>query len=160
MKKKNHLGSVLVLLVFAVFVVSVMLVLLTGADVVQRLKERDDHSYEHRTVIQYLTTRVRQADENGMVSVRDFGGQDALVLGQLIEDERYETLVYVYDGYLRELFVEAGLEIDAEFGEMILPVQSATFEVHGACVRANVVMSDGTPRSILLALRAERGTAQ
>ena len=160
MKKKNHLGSVLVLLVFAVFVVSVMLVLLTGADVVQRLKERDDRSYEHRTVIQYLTTRVRQADENGMVSVRDFGGQDALVLGQLIEDERYETLVYVYDGYLRELFVEAGLEIDAEFGEMILPVQSATFEDYGACVRANVVMSDGTPRSILLALRAERETAQ
>ena len=160
MKKKNHLGSVLVLLVFAVFVVSVMLVLLTGADVVQRLKERDDRSYEHRTVIQYLTTRVRQADENGMVSVRDFGGQDALVLGQLIEDERYETLVYVYDGYLRELFVEAGLEIDAEFGEMILPVQSATFEDYGACVRANVVMSDGTPRSILRALRAERGTAQ
>ena len=160
MKKKNHLGSVLVLLVFAVFVVSVMLVLLTGADVVQRLKERDDRSYEHRTVIQYLTTRVRQADEKGMVSVRDFGGQDARVLGQLIEDERYETLVYVYDGYLRELFVEAGLEIDAEFGEMILPVQSATFEDYGACVRANVVMSDGTPRSILLALRAERETAQ
>ena len=40
-KKKNQLSGVLVLLVFAVFGVSVLLVLLTGADVVKTLSERD-----------------------------------------------------------------------------------------------------------------------
>ena len=103
MKKRNQMGSVLVLLVFAVFVVSVMLVLLTGADVVQKLSARDRRSYEHRTVIQYITTRVRQADENAMVSVRDFQGQSALVLSEEIEGYPYETLVYCWDGYLRSL---------------------------------------------------------
>ena len=112
-KKKNQLSGVLVLLVFAVFGVSVLLVLLTGADVVKTLSERDQESYDRRTTMQYITTRVRQADEAGMVSVRRMEDRDVLVLGQDIEDIRYETLVYAYDGYLRELFIEAefGMEL-------------------------------------------------
>ena len=160
MKKKNSIGGVLVLLVFAVFVVSVMLVLLTGADVVQKLNRRDRSSYEQRTLIQYLTTRVRQADARDMVSVRDFDGQDALVLSQDIEDVRYETLVYCWDGYLRELFIEEGLEIGAEFGEQILPVTDVQFEDRDGYVLADITMADGTQQSMLLVLRAERGTAQ
>ena len=42
--KKNNLTGVLVLLVFAVFMVSVLFVLLTGADVVQKLTDRDQRS--------------------------------------------------------------------------------------------------------------------
>ena len=160
MKKKNSMGGVLVLLVFAVFVVSVMLVLLTGADVVQKLNRRDRSSYEQRTLIQYLTTRIRQADARDMVSVRDFDGQDALVLSQDIEDVRYETLVYCWDGYLRELFIEEGLEIDAAFGEMILPAADVQFEDCGTYILADITMADGTQQSMMLTLRAERGTAQ
>ena len=160
MKKKNHLGGVLVLLVFAVFVVSVLLVLLTGADVVKKLSDHDQRSYEHRTVIQYITTRVRQADARDRVSVRSFEGVDALVLSQDIEDVRYETLVYCWDGYLRELFIEAGLEIDAEFGEQILPLKGVGFTDAGTHITADITMSDGTQESILLALRGERGMQQ
>ena len=50
MKKRNMTGG-LVLLVFAVFMVSVLLVLLSGADTVQRLTQRDQRSYHHRTAV-------------------------------------------------------------------------------------------------------------
>ena len=96
--KKNNLTGVLVLLVFAVFMVSVLFVLLTGADVVQKLTDRDQKSYQQRTAVQHVTMRVRQADREDMVEVRQIDGQDVLVLAEIIEGYRYETLVYCADG--------------------------------------------------------------
>ena len=157
--KKNHLSGVLVLLVFAVFGVSVLLVLLTGADAVQTLSERDRQSYDRRTALQYITTRVRQADARGMASVRSTDGFDVLVLGEEIEGDRYETLVYCYEGYLRELFIEAGLEMDLEFGELILPVQEMRLADEGTHIRAELTFDAGERRSLILALRSERGSS-
>ena len=159
-KKKNQLSGVLVLLVFAVFGVSVLLVLLTGADVVKTLSERDQESYDRRTTMQYITTRVRQADEAGMVSVRRIEDRDVLVLGQDIEDIRYETLVYAYDGYLRELFIEAEFGMELEFGEMILPIEVLRFADEGTHIRAELTFPGGGQQSMMLYLRSERGNAQ
>ena len=108
--------------------------------------------------MQYITTRVRQADARGMVSVRSEEGRTALVLSEEIEQERYETLVYSYDGYLRELFTEAGLGLDLEFGELILPIQEAVFADEGTHMTAELTMADGSRQSMILALRSERGT--
>ena len=158
MKKKNQLGSVLVLLVFAVFMVSVLMVLLTGADVVEKIHSRDQASYDHRTLVQYITTRVRQADQRGMVDVRSFGDGDALVLTEEIDGDLYETLVYCSDGYLRELFVEAGLEMDAEFGEEILPIQRVCFQDENTYIRVQLTLTEGEEEVMILSLRSERGT--
>ena len=119
--KKNNVTGVLVLLVFTVFMISILFVLLAGADVVQKLTDRDQRSYQQRTAVQYMTMRVHQADQEGMVEVRKVADQDVLVLAEMIEGCRYETLVYYDDGYLREMFSEAGLNLPLEFGEKILP---------------------------------------
>lgn len=157
MKKKSHLGGVLVLLVFAVFMVSILLVLLTGADAVKKINRRDQESYNYRTLVQYITTRVRQADQRGMVSVRSFESGDALVLTEEIEGEMYETRVYCHDGYLRELFIDAGLEMEAEFGEAILPLDAIRFEDEGTHILAHLTLTGGEQEDLLLLLRSERG---
>ena len=87
--KKNNLTGVLVLLVFAVFMVSVLLVLLSGADTVQKLTERDQRTYHHRTAVQYLTTRVRQADCAGAVSVDNSDDISTLILKEEIDGQLY-----------------------------------------------------------------------
>lgn len=156
MRKKNYLSSVLVLLVFAVFVVSVLMVLLTGADVVQKLNERDRRSYDQRTIVQYITTRVRQADEQGMVEVREIEGKSVLALGEMIEGIRYDTLVYCWDGYLCELFTESGLDMGLEFGEWILPVEDIRFTDEGTHILVGL-SAHGEEQSMILSLRSERG---
>ena len=158
MMKKNQMGSVLVLLVFAVFVVSVLLVLLTGADVVQKLNERDQRSYDHRTVVQYLTTRVRQADAEGSIAVRDQEDRNVLVLTEEIEGTCYETLVYCYDGYLCELFVEAGVDMELEFGEWILPVRDMRCRDEGTHLVFDLQLNSGEEQQMLLARRSQRGS--
>lgn len=152
MKKKSITG-VLVLLVFAAFLVSVCMVLMTGADVVQKITVRDQKSYSQRTVTQYLTTRVRRADQTGAVIVSDSG---TLIFREEISGICYETSVYCHEGYLREMFCESGYSLPPEFGEEILPVHDFQAFRDGSLVHITFEMLDGTEESFVLHLRSER----
>ena len=155
--KKSHISGIMVLLLFGGFMVSVLLVLLTGADVYQRMAQRGQDSYEQRTAAQYIATRVRQADQAGMVSVRDFAGQDALVLTQAYDGFPYETLVYCYDGYLRELFSGAGLEQDPEYGEPILPAETLEVMDEESYLQVELQLPEGKEETLILHLRSGKG---
>jgi len=149
----------LVLLLFGVFAVCILIVLLTGADIYQRLSARDQLSYDQRTAAQYLTTRVRQADRLGDVSIRRFEGQDALVFTEVIEGDAYETLVYCYDGYLRELFVAADGGFLPEDGEKVLAAQGLTIRQDGQLLDVELTSPSGELQALSLYLRSRKGAA-
>ena len=155
--KKSNLTGVLVLLVFAVFMVSVLLVLLSGADTVQKLTDRDQRTYHHRTAVQYLTTRIRQSDRAGAVSTDNSGDVSTLVLTEDIDGYPYETRIYCYDGYLREMFCPAGLGLAPGFGEEILPMEDFRVVLEDNMLRAELILTDGTSEHCQLLLRSEGG---
>ena len=158
--KKNNLGGILVLMVFVIFIVSVLMVLLSGADVVKKITERDSASYEKRTVVQYITTRIHQADSKGMISVRSSSGKDVLVLAEEIECDIYETQVYCEGGSLREMFCAKGLDLGLEFGEKILPLNSFEAKDMGNRIDITLTYSDGTKDELVFGIRSERGAAK
>lgn len=151
--KKSNLTGVLVLLIFAVFMVSVLMILLSGADIVQQLTQRDQRTYHHRTAVQYITTRIRQADETGAVAAED----DTLILTETIDGYPYETRIYCCNGYLRELFCEAGVGLAPEFGEEILPMEDFRVARDGNRIQTELSMPDGSKETLVLLLRSEEG---
>ena len=136
--KKKSMSGVLVLLVFAAFMVSVLLVLLSGADTVQTLTQRDRRTYHHRTAVQYLTTKVRQSDSRHALRTESFGDGDALVYREELDGESFETRIYCYDGYLYELFCREGYVPEPEFGEKILPADSLSVSDTGDCFEVRI----------------------
>ena len=154
------MDGVFVLLLFCVFAVCVLSVLLTGAGAYRRLTERDRVSYDRRTAAQYIAEKVRQADTWNDVSVEDFGGRDALVLAEEIDGEWYETLIYYYDGYLRELFTSASGEMLPEDGEKIMEANSFLAyadEPEEGQLSLRIQTSDGTWEELTLCLRSGKG---
>lgn len=135
----------LAFLVFFTFALCVLLVLLTGAGVYRKLVRRGEESFEGRTAVQYIATRVRQAEA---VSVEDFQGAPALVLGETIGEERYVTRVYCYEGHLRELFSAETAALSPEDGEAVLPLDSATFTLED-----NLLRVEAGARELYLHLR-------
>ena len=103
-KRSIYIDGLLALLLFGVFAVCVLAVLLTGARAYRGLTQRDQAAYSRRVCVQYIATRVRQADRAEGVSVEPFGEGDALVLSE----DGYVTRVYHYDGYLMELYAKIG----------------------------------------------------
>ena len=102
--KRNTMAGIPVLIVFAVFAVSVLTVLLTGADLVREVTLRDSRSYDERTAGQYLTTRVRQADRTGAVSVSDDG---ALILTD--SGREIGQKIYARHTLLTDLLIKMGV---------------------------------------------------
>lgn len=161
MKKRTHISDLLALLLLGVFAACVLAVLLSGAGAYRRLTGRDDAAYDRRTAAQYLTTRVRQADAAGMVSVRDFTGSepavsgDTLVLTEVIDGTAYATLVYCHDGYLRELFSDGSWESAPEDGEKVLEAQALAFtQGEDGLLTVEITAPDGAVDRLFLTLRS------
>ena len=158
--KKRNMSSVLVLLVFAVFMVSVMLVLLSGADTVRSLTQRDRSSFQYRTAVQYISTRIRQADAEGSVTADNSENLSVLVLTESIEGLPYQTRIYCCDGFLREMFCEAGADIAPEFGEEILPMEDFQIKLDGNALHISFSLPDGRDEELFFLLRSEGGVTQ
>ena len=153
-RAKQNISGLLALLLFAVFAVCILSVLLSGTQIYQRLTDRDDAAYTHRTVVQYLSTKVRQADCAQMITVEDFCGTTALVFSEDLEGELFDTRIYCHDGYLYELFVPASLDAVPEDGESLLPLQSMEITQEGSLLRFSLVEADGSLTDFLLSTRS------
>lgn len=171
--KRHSIEGLLALLLFGVFAGCVLSVLLTGAGAYRRLTQRDQAAYARRTAVQYLATKVRQTDAEGMLLVADFDGAlpangagtgslwgDTLFLEEVIDGTSYYTRVYCHDGYLRELFAAADAEMAPADGEKILEVQELHFtRAPGGPLTAELTHTDGAVERVVLALRSGEGAA-
>ena len=141
-------------LLFAVFAFCILFVLLTGAKTDRTVTERDNTSFDSRTAVQYISTRIRSGDAAGTLTVGQLDGCSALILTENIEDETYQTFVYAYEGYLCELFTAEGSGLGAADGEPLFPLESLAFSEKSGVIMA--VLPDST---LTFTLRSGREVA-
>lgn len=127
-KTASRITQVLALLTLAVFALGALLVLLTGADRYRSLVDRGEAAYGQRTALQYLTTRVHQAE---WVEIGELEGCPALILGESLEGTQYITRVYCYDGWLRELYTLADGVFPPGAGEPVLEAEALSLKLEG-----------------------------
>lgn len=145
------------LLLFGVFAVCLLAVLLTGANSYQALTRRDRAASDSRTCAQYLATRVRQADQYQSVGVEQFGDGGALAFRQDIDGREYVTRVYVWDGWLMELFSAADNTLAPEDGERLMAVDGLTTQEEDGLLRITVTPAEGEGIELLLSPRSGEG---
>lgn len=143
------------LLLFGVFAVCVLAVLLTGADAYRGLTERNREAGDRRSCVQYIATKVRQSDSIDSVAVENFGGVDALVLG----DGEYITRIYCYEGSLMELFSDATLPMKPEDGEKVVDLDWLEMSLQDDLLTIEVLDTYGQVSTLLLSLRSGEGVA-
>ena len=132
-KNTPTVNIVFVLAVAFLFVASVLLVLLMGARVYGNIEEASSSRHNERVCLSYLVVKARASDRaENAVRVGTFGGAPALYLEERFDDTAYETVIYVYDGWVRELFREKGLELPPASGVPIVEAESLAFHFERA----------------------------
>ena len=152
---KRSISGLAALVLLGVFAAGILTVLLSGASAYQRLTERDAQSYDSRTCMQYLATKVRQAPAPDCFVLSDFGEGDSLLIKETVNGEEYWTQVYCHDGWLMELFTAADGGLAPEDGEKILPVRSLSAALEGDLLQLQVVDGSGVETALMLTLRGE-----
>ena len=85
-----------------------------------RSTQSSEALYQQRTSLGYVLNQLRRGDALGVLSVGSFGEGDALFL----QEGDYQTTLYLYDGYLRELYATPEDGLSPEDGLPILPLSS------------------------------------
>jgi len=124
----HRIDTVFVLIVFCIFAVSVLMVLMLGANTYSRITELSREESSERTVLSYIWTKAKNSDEAGSVGVGDFHGLPSLFIDEEFGGVRYRTVVYHHNGWVHELFSEEGLEFFPEDGVRIIATRELGFE--------------------------------
>lgn len=116
MKKKYSMDAVFALILYGVFTLISLLLVLIGAQIYQGIVQRTDARSDVRASLSYVANKVRSSQK---VNLETREGMTVLVLP---EEEQVETLIYYYDGKLRELFQLKGETFSPERGEELAAV--------------------------------------
>ena len=105
-KKYTAIRLLPVLLILLFSVLSLMLVL-SGAGVYKNTVENTRYNNQVRATLSYVSNKVRSADSS-TIRIEQRNNISVLLFTESIEDTVYETMIYVYDGSLREMFSRQG----------------------------------------------------
>lgn len=124
-QQNNHtIDMVFVITLFFVFSLSALMLVIIGADVYKKTVASMDSNYISRTSFAYVTEKIRQNDSYDSIEIKPYGEGDALLLKETIEDTSYTTYLYIYNGYLMELFAKSDQDLSPDSGQKILAIQS------------------------------------
>ncbi|MBR4544703.1 MAG: DUF4860 domain-containing protein [Oscillibacter sp.] len=147
MRRTSGIGAAAAGLTACIFGAALLLSLVTGAGVYRQVESRVERSAVRRVGLSYLAAKVHAHDVAGAVRVGQFGDGDALFLTETASEtdsgDVYETVVYVYDGFLMELFRVRGAAMEPETGQRIADMRSLEAEADGALLRLRVTDADG-----------------
>ena len=125
-QEKHFIVDILfVLALFGGFAVSALALVTIGADVYQHTVEDMGVNYESRTAVSYLMEKVRQNDTADSISLTTLEEVPALCMRSRVDEETYDTYLYLHDGHLKELFMREG----ASLGGQVLPAGTNIMEL-------------------------------
>ncbi|MCR5144491.1 MAG: DUF4860 domain-containing protein [Lachnospiraceae bacterium] len=125
---KKRLQSFLPIILFVVFAICLMGLTVLSARVYEQVQKERNVNFAETTCADYIRTKVGNYDELEKVDIGSFGEGDAIYLYETIDGETYETILYVFDGYLMEQYQQASSEVLAGAGNKIMEADDLEIE--------------------------------
>ena len=123
-REKGLVHTVCVLAVICMFGISAMMLGSVGASVYKNIAERNLNSFELRTSLSYVKTKINQYDEVGRIAVEERDGLKMLILSEEVQGEIFDTAVYFNKGKLYEITGARGMKFKPDDGFAILNLDS------------------------------------
>lgn len=109
MESKRKLETIPIILLTIILSIVAVLSILIAIKVYAKAQDKVSDNRANRIGANYILTKLKCNDIENGIAVGKFNDIDAIFLNEDIEGYIYTTVLYVYDGYLRELFCEKKL---------------------------------------------------
>ena len=106
MKKRTSISDIFPVALFLIFTFSVMFFVIISVQLYRSIVKHSGSAEDTDIAARYMVEKIRSHDELGNISVTDYMGHEAVRLDKMVKDQPYVTYIYVYNGTLRELYVE------------------------------------------------------
>lgn len=152
-KGKGLVHTVCILAVICMFGISAMMLGSVGASVYKNIAERNLDSFELRTSLSYVKTKINQFDEKGKISIEERDGLKMLILSEEVEGEIFDTVVYFNKGKLYEITGAKGMIFKPEDGFSILNVDEFEINEKDGFVKLVATDDDGESETLYVKIR-------
>ena len=116
MKKKYAMDAVFALILYGMFTVISLLLVLIGAQIYKGIVRRTDARSDVRASLSYVANKIRASDAARLET------REGLTVLVLPEEQKVETVIYFFDGRLREMLQLQGEAFDPAAGEELAVV--------------------------------------
>ena len=156
-KRSLKIDSVFVIALFTMFAVTAFLLILIGAKQYQHTADAMDANYESRTISSYLTEKIRQSDSQGMISITELDGTQALAIHTVENDIKYITYIYYYDNALREIVVNETSIFSLDSGQEIIKARNFEAElIQSNLLKITITTTTENKQTLFLSIHDSR----
>lgn len=122
---------VVVLMLLMVFITSTFVLAASASQTYENLVDDHELDTELRIAASYLSTKLKQNDEENVLHIVSRLDQDgnALLILETILDETYETWIYLSDGFLREATIPMNAKLDDDLSFPIAKIDYFSIDV-------------------------------
>ena len=159
--RRNHpIAGAFVFMLLGMFALFAAFMVLLSAQFYRGIVDEADIHANDRVLSNYMMNTVRGSDAADSVYVENIDGIDVLVFVWTAFDDGYQTMVYYYEGSIREYFCERGEALEPDYGEVICRAQSFVPSLEDGMLTVEVTGVDGTVQTMHMALRCGREVAE
>ena len=161
MERKYHkawmVNFISIIVTLGIFGISCLLLANIGIRVYKNVVLANDNNFELRTSLSYVATKIRQTDTVGYPKMEQKDGVDLLILGEEIEGNMFETLIFHKDGSLYEIYQEAGAEYELDYGQETMEIENFSIQLTSTGLVTLTAMNHaGDQESLTVSLRTRR----
>lgn len=154
-RHKHVIDLIFPIALFFVFAASSFSVLILATDVYASTTDRLGVNDENRTALSYISEKIRQNDSNGAINTVSIDDTDCLALSAVYNGIPCTTYIYVYDGILKELFINDGIPVSLKNGRDIMQISSLSIDrLEDHIYLFTTVDSTGTESSVIASERS------
>ena len=154
-RHKHVIDLIFPIALFFVFAAYSFSVLILAADVYASTTDRLGVNDENRTALSYISEKIRQNDSNGAINTVSIDDTDCLALSAVYNGIPCTTYIYVYDGILKELFINDGIPVSLKNGRDIMQISSLSIDrLEDHIYLFTTVDSTGTESSVIASERS------
>jgi len=150
---QSKVDAVFVLMIFSIFATSVFLVIMLSGSTYSNMNEVTSVGQNERIALSYVRTKIRNADTAFSINVTDFHGISALLIEERFGEFKFFTYIYLYDGFVNEIFFEEGLNFMPSDGVPIIRAGELNFSQ----VASNLIRVETDEGSLLISPRSVGG---
>ncbi len=149
----HSMQGVFVFVLLGLFAVMSTLMVLLGAQMYRNTVDHATENNEGRVLGAYVRSMIRAEDSAGDVAIEDHDGVNTLALYEQIDDERYVTWLYCYNGQMYEQFTGADRQFKPLSGTVICPAKTFAPALNDNLLTVNVVDGANRMDTVRVALR-------
>ena len=127
--KKHHIDIIFIIVLIGLFALSSTGLALLGVNIYKNTGA-DSGSHNQNTAALYFAQKVRQCEDKSQIRTAVVGSKTPdLVIGETSGGQKLETWFYVHDNNLKEVTVKKGSAVDPQYGQTVMEMSSADFEI-------------------------------